>query len=50
MDNNIFWALSVDYLEALDVNQQVEVFKEVCSKEMDGNRSQPKIPGINLGN
>ena len=48
-DNNIFWAVSIDYLAALDVNQQVEVFKEVCSKERDGNRSQLKIPGIYLG-
>ena len=39
----------MDYLAALDVNQQVEVFKEVCFKKRDGNRSQLKVPGINLG-
>ena len=39
----------MDYLVAFDVNQQVEVFKEVCSGERDRNRSQLKIPGINLG-
>ena len=49
MDNDIFWVVSMDYLGALYINQQVEVFKEVCSKERDGNRSQLKIPGINLG-
>ena len=50
MENDIFWAVScMDYLAALDVNQQVEVFKEVCSKERDGNRSQLKIQGLNLG-
>ena len=49
MVNNILWAVHVDYLVALDVTQQVEVPKEVCSEERDGNRSQMKIPGINLG-
>ena len=39
----------MDYLGVLDGNQQVEVFKEVCSKERVRNRSQLKIPGINLG-
>ena len=38
----------MDYLSALDVHQQVEVFKEVCSEERDGNRSQLKIPSLNL--
>ena len=49
MDNNIFWAVRLDYLATLDVNQQVEVFKEICSEERDENRSQLKISGINLG-
>ena len=37
----------MDYLTALDVNQKIEVLKEVCSKERDGNRSKLEIPGIN---
>ena len=48
MDIDIFWAVRVDYLTALDVNQKVEVLEKVCSKERDGNRSQLEVPGINL--
>ena len=30
MDNDILWAVRMDNLKAFDVNQKVEVFKEIC--------------------
>ena len=39
MDNNILRAVRVDNLVALDVDQKVEMLKEVCFEERDGDRS-----------
>ena len=35
MDNNVLRAVLMDLLVALDINQQVEVLKEVCSEDRD---------------